>query len=226
MYCDELPEKYNEIAATYELSDKYKVVGLCEKLLALCESALSIENALIIYDQLLSMESRIPTGQFGRLSLLVLDILKMHTFLAFQSSSFTQIREETLIQLLNADFLFMKEIEIFDAAVRWVAAADGKSIADKRTTLRSIKQLIRFPLMSESQFYRAVELSRKIFTGIDEQLFTEQELAEFAKYYKTENLEELKTVVYDAEPRRGSMVVKLDYDYERVSSVSFERFLF
>lgn len=219
MYCDELPEKHSEIAATYLLSDKYKVVGLCEKLLALCQSAISIEYALIIYDQVLAMQSRLPTDQFDWLSANLLDILRTHTFLAFQSESFKEIREETLMELLKVDFLYIREIELFEAAMRWLAAADSKTIADQRSTLRAIKQLIRFPLMTKRQLYYAIHLSRGLCTSIGEQLFTQQELAEFDKYYETGDLNELKTVAYDDEPRRDSMVVKIDYDSNEVSSL-------
>ena len=219
MYCDELPsgDKLNEIAVTYQVSDKYKVIGLCEKLLKLCESMLSIENALILYDQLLCIQSLVPAYKFIDLSEQALDIIKMHTFLVFKSSSFLQIRKETLVKLLDANFLFLKEIETFLAAVRWIAE-NCKTAEEQRNTLKSIKQLIRWPLMSKGQFKYAIDQSQKFFNKSGDQLFSSLELDEFAKYYEDEEPERtLSLTEYNDEPRRESLVVKIDYDREQVS---------
>ena len=100
MYCDELSseDKLNEIAVIYQLSDKYKVIGLCEREIAqtLRIHALDRKRADLDY-QLLCMQSLVPTRQLTNLTEQALDIIKMHTFLVFQSSPFRQIRKATPI---------------------------------------------------------------------------------------------------------------------------------
>lgn len=219
MYCDELSFSENQLALTYQLSDRFKVIGLCESLLARCQTTLSIDNALILYDQLLCMEGKVPADEYTELFESALDIVKMHTFLAFRSASFPLIRKETLLDLLDADFLFIKEIELFLAAMRWITT-NCKTADEQKATLRSIKNLIRFPLMSKSQFDYAILMSQKCFPTNEDQLFSALELNEFVRYFQNGDNNQLKLTDYNSDPRRSSLVIKIDYDSEQVCIAS------
>lgn len=180
---------------------------------------ISIENSTLIYDQYLQL------GVLERFSLDALDeIINLHAFVAFNSSVFLKIQNQTLIKLLEMNTLLIDELDLFSACVRWLRAdaerqKEEESAVDRVKLFNSFKHLIRFPLIAERDFFG--EKTRMLEGDDDEPeviapvrsgLFTAGELEEFRSYYKSKNPTVLSTS-YNFNQRNGLRVGKLIYDW-------------
>ena len=119
MYCDEINTDYCLIASTYLAAKKFKLERLAGGLLNHCTNNLRIDNCAIIYDQLLKMPDHTthPKSYYVRCCE---QLISMHTFLVFRSPLFIKISKETLIKIIKGDKLFIKEIDLFLACLRWI----------------------------------------------------------------------------------------------------------
>ena len=202
-------------------SDKYLVSGLCEKLLRFAKEVTSPQNSTLVYDQYLQFgifERFNDNPLFGLESLD--EMINVHATLAFNSSEFLKIQKETLIKLLERDSLLIDECELFSACVRWLAAEvkrqkERTTPINKAALFASFKHLIRFPLMSESEFFgeKAFDPEIQMIAPAKSNLFTDEELQEFRNYFKSKQRSAL-SINYSFEKRNGLRVAKLIYDWQ------------
>ena len=175
-----MPIVHTEIAVTYQSAIKYDVIGLCDKLLDYCQTSLDIENSLVIFDQYLRLEKSISEDELQYFSNKCLNLIKMHTYLAFQSNQFLKISKEAMLTLLEGDYLFIREIDLYIACLKSIKANFKDD--EQLNQLKSIRSFIRWPLMSKKQ------LDYAIASTSGKQLFSEQELKEFGNFFKTKKL--------------------------------------
>lgn len=203
----------SDLSSTYMVAKTYSIDDLCDRLLEYADKELqSIYTSTLVYDQYLRLgdlaSSRLDEA---------LAIINVHAYLAFLHPSFTEISKSTLIKLLQSDQLFIREKDIYYASIRWIRAELARNrleenFENKLTLFNSIMHLIRFPIMTEHQFFRATRERRFAYEPIFElcparsALFDENELKEFDKYFRTKSTENASwpTSLYNSN-RRGRM---------------------
>lgn len=112
--------------------DKYLVHDFQERLLEHIENNLNKSNCTLIFDQLLKIEKENVCLD------LVESFIKLNASAAFHSDSFLQIDQQSLIRLLNFDYLNVSEFDILIACLRWAHAKLKE--ANKKATLTNVQK--------------------------------------------------------------------------------------
>jgi hypothetical protein len=77
----------------------------------------------------------------------------------FESMEFLNISETLLLTLLKEDDLFLSEVDLFKYASRWVNHKE-----ERKGSIAKINALIRYRLMSSSEFFQVLALDSTFFT--------------------------------------------------------------
>ena len=197
-------------------ADKYLVDGLCDKLINFSREITSFRNCLLIYDNYLrsGILDRFDGEELS-------EMINLHAYLAFNSDDFLKIQKETLIRLLERNELLIDEPDLFSACFRWLKAEAERRKSQANPVSRvalfaSFKHLIRFPLMSENEFFgdRPSQFvsENEMVAPAKSGLFTDSELQEFRRYYESSDPKAL-SVAYNFNKRNGLRVGKLIYDW-------------
>lgn len=217
-------DDFSQFSVTYMAADKYLVSGLCDKLVKFSKQVVSIENSTLIYDQYVQLG---VLERFNLEDLEVDEIINLHAYLAFNSSDFLKIRKQTLIKLLEKNTLLIDELDLFSACVRWLRAdaerqKEDESPVNQVKLFNSFKQLIRFPLIAEKDFFGARtrpfenDGEPPVIAPASTGLFTDDELAEFRNFYTSNDPSALSTS-YNLSPRNDLRVAKLIFDWQTKS---------
>ena len=208
-------KRHWEIASTCFLANQYSIEDLSTKLLKSCHENLTIYNCALIYDQYLKLGDMIGGEYLDK----VVEVINLNADLVFKSNMFSMIGKETLIKLLESDSLFIKEKDVFYGVVDWINAELSRqklkiNLNNQSKLFNEFKKLIRFPLMSKTQFDNGPANS---------QLFTAFELIEFDKYFETKDTNVL-SVDYNANERGALQIYKLQFDEDDVLYKGVDRF--
>lgn len=123
-------------------------------------------------------------------------LIDLHASVVFLHENFLKIDLDSLIRLLERDELFIREKDVYYACMNWMneylkRKGEKINLSNKFDLFNQIKHLIRFPLMSEEQFFNSVRIKKFPFEHDIELencpaksgLFSEKELNEFRKWY-------------------------------------------
>lgn len=155
-----------ELYETYVAGDKYLVHDLNDRLIEFIESRLDASNCCIIYNELVKIREHDELLDKAK------RLIRSDAKVAFGNELFESIDKDTLIDLLNFQWLNVREIDILESCLRWVEAKIEKlglipTNENKREVFSAIKFHIRFSELS------AKELGT--FAGI-ESLLTNEEI--------------------------------------------------
>lgn len=113
------------------------------------ESDLDESNCSIIFDQLVKI------GVEDVATDLVQSFIKIGPSAALLSDSFLQMEEQSLIRLLNTDYLNVSEIDILRACSRWAQAKADRSGREMREEFEGVKCLINFADLTMNELSKA-----------------------------------------------------------------------
>lgn len=184
---------------------------LCDKLLKFTDKHMLPDNAITIFDQYLKLGDLIETKVDD-----VAGVINLHTYIAIQSSGFANIGKETLVLLLESNQLFVKEKDLYYATLKWVRAELMRqklevTLENKRRLFSEFKHLIRFPIMSKTQFFSAEKINEQKdleFCPAKSGFFSEAELKEFEVYFEFKDPKVL-SVNYKTEERARQFIGRL-----------------
>lgn len=131
---------------------KYLLVDMIDDLNGYVKHSLNVSNACIVYDQMLAFKAKL-NGPIEESRLRCITIIKANAEEAIKADTFTAINQQTLISILNFDYLRISEFELLKACLRWTDAElkrrDLKvTAANRRTIFESIQGLIAFRVLS------------------------------------------------------------------------------
>ena len=132
-----------ELYATYLAGDKYLVNHLVDSLIDFIRKNLNASNCCLIYEQL---------GRIQRDDELldqIRNLIKLHSDTAFKSDKFTEISQETLVDILKFESLNIDEIDVLKACWNWIEKQIVKldiqaTEVSRQKLFQPIKPLIRF----------------------------------------------------------------------------------
>ena len=164
---DEQELKPCDLWVTYMAADKYLVEGLKDELMLGSVYRLNKFNVCLLFDQFL----KIPLDEVG--SFLRKDkgallnefkkFIQVYSKDAFESESFLEIDEETLVELLKLEFLNMPETDVLRACLRWTDAEMKRqglvaTNENKRKVFSQVKPFVRFIDLNYDQLTELAEL--------------------------------------------------------------------
>lgn len=172
------------------------VSDFTECLLKFAKLELSYDSAIPIYRQFFKLRSVLEEKEFDD----VLNMIATYADLIFRLDSFLELEKETLISLLELDFLIIKEIDLFKSLQRWinhqvVNANSSVNPIDQLNLFKSFKHLIKFRLLNAKEFNNKIPRS----------LLTDEELQNLEHFIAN------KTADYLIRNREAG---KLTYDFK------------
>ena len=149
---------------------------------------MSIDNAIIIYDQYLKLGDLVETKLDD-----VIGVIQLYTYVGIQSSGFANISKPTLVWILENRRLFVKEKDLYYATLGWVRAELKRknlelNLKNKARLFSDFKHLIRFPIMSRKQFFNPDRINEKKDMEpcpANSGFFNEEELKEFESFFES-----------------------------------------
>lgn len=187
--------KLSDLWVTYLAADKYLVEELRGELILGSMNRLNKFNVCLLYDQFL----RIPFDDTGSLICREATLNSLKKFIqaysrdAFESESFTEIEEDTLVNLLGFEFLNMPESDVLNACLKWVNAQVERqglvaTAENKQKVFAPIKHFIRFTDLEDEQLGKMNELKEALSLDEFASLFLKltKEWDQFSIEYKTE----------------------------------------
>ena len=166
LYGFEIDFKLSELYESYVAADKYLMHEFKEAFFEYIKGKLTAENSCLIYDQLMKI------GDLDEISLAhVRTVIIESSKQAFESECFTQIDQDTVINLLSLDEQSIDEFDLFAAVSKWVdceVQRQGLPVNDenRRSVFEPIKGYIVFTALTLDQIAKRKEVS---------QLLTEEE---------------------------------------------------
>lgn len=136
----------------YQAADKYCVTSLREKLLKAINSKLNSKNVLYFYESLIAFPTTKDEDLFE-----IYRIMDNHTKDVFETEIFKLINKDTLALILKRDNLTIREMDVYRACLAWTDHKLSKKKIEvtpnaRRKSLGDMIYLIRFPLMSSTEF--------------------------------------------------------------------------
>lgn len=126
--------------------------------------SLNESNCFIIYDQLVKLQR----DCFSSLEK-ARKLIQLNSKLAFDSDYFTEIGEETLVDLLKMKYLTVSEIDILLSVSDWIDAQVQRgnlpSTESKQTLFEPFKNLIRFDNLSAEEISKNANVLKSILTA-------------------------------------------------------------
>lgn len=199
---------------------------MCDKLLRFTDKHMLPDNAITIFDQYMKLGDLIDAKVDD-----VAGVINLHTYIAVQSPGFANIGKETLVLLLESNELFVKEKDLYYATLRWVRAEllrqkKEVTLENKRRLFNEFKHLIRFPIMSKTQFFNAERMPHNEkkefeFCPAKSGFFTETELKEFEAYFESKDPKVL-SVNYKTEERARQYIGRLKLIKNQAGELEYE----
>ena len=159
--------KPGDFWVTYLAADKYLVEKLKDELMLGSVYRQNKANVCLLFDQFL----KIPfdeVGSFlreekGTILNEFKKFIQAYSKDAFESESFTEIDEETLIELLRLEFLNLSESDVLKACLRWVNAEVEReglvaTSENKQKVFSQVKPFVRFIDLDYDQLTELGEL--------------------------------------------------------------------
>ena len=136
----------------YQAADKYCVTSLREKILKAINSKLNSKNVLYFYESLIAFPTTKDEDLFE-----IYRIMDNHTKDVFETEIFKLINKDTLALILKRDNLTIREMDVYRACLAWTDHKLSKKKIEvtpnaRRKSLGDMIYLIRFPLMSSTEF--------------------------------------------------------------------------
>ena len=124
-------------------ADKYLIYHLGDRLLERIKNETNQSNCCFIYDQLIKLQKEVEELNHVR------NFIEKNSNSAFKNELFTQISQDTLIDILEMNCLCIKEIDILIACLNWVDAEVKRqkldaTIENKQKVFAPFKSLIKF----------------------------------------------------------------------------------
>ena len=164
LYCDEAKLNGNNVMQVLYLAKKFMVPSLVLKCTKFLEQNLDAVNVFAVLPQAILFDESPLIAQCW-------DIVDAEINEAITSKLFEEIDQELFSKVLERDSLSASEIDLFRAADRWATSeCERRGLVatgnEKRKVLGPVLQLIRFPLMTKSEFIDVV-LSTEILNLLD-----------------------------------------------------------
>ena len=140
------------------LAKKYIVPSLTEKCVKVFQESLEPDNAVTVLEQAMHFDEK-------KLEKKCWKVVESQTGKVVSSEAFCHISQGTLINILKRDKLScIKEIELFQAVLKWSSAQCAKSGLEatgenRRAVIGDALYQIRFPAMSQKEFAQNVSRS-------------------------------------------------------------------
>lgn len=150
MYSDEINLEADTVLATLYAAKKYIVPALAKACVSFLETSLEAKNACVLLSQSQLFEEPQLTQRCW-------ELLDAQAELALRSDGFTDIDPPTLELILQRETLNVREVQLFQAALRWAAAECRRrglmvTPRNKRAVLGKALYLVRFPTMTLQEF--------------------------------------------------------------------------
>jgi hypothetical protein len=157
LYMDECTLTGDSVVAIMYLAKKYILPSLVEKCTNFLSANLNVENALDVLEQATGFEEKELEKECWK-------FIVSHTRKVIASDSFNNISQTTLAKLLMRDKLYIPEVELFQAVLKWIDFQC--SCKNLETTAENRRSIIgkaiygfRFCTMSHKQFVEQVSKS-------------------------------------------------------------------
>ncbi|ELU04237.1 hypothetical protein CAPTEDRAFT_219878 [Capitella teleta] len=189
LYCDVVEPEPDSVLATLYVAKKYMVPHLARQCVQFLETSLTCKNACVLLSQSRLFEEPELMNRCW-------EVIDAQAEEALASEGFTEMDYDSLEMVLGRETLNVKEISLFQAAVRWAEVeCSRREIANtsgnKRKVLGKALQLIRIPSMKLDEFADSAAQS-----GI----LTLQETNDVFLYFTAQNKPDVPFV---QNPRRG-----------------------
>jgi hypothetical protein len=157
LYTEECTLTGDNVVAIMYLAKKYNLPSLGEKCTNFLSENLNVENALDVLEQATGFEEKELEKECWK-------CIVSHTRKVVASDSFNNISQSTLAKLLMRDKLYIPEVELFQAVLKWIDfQCSCKNLEPTSENRRSIigKAIygFRFFTMSHKQFAEHVSKS-------------------------------------------------------------------
>ncbi|CAM1293995.1 BTBD6 (predicted) [Pycnogonum litorale] len=191
IYCDMIDLNTDNVLATLYAAKKYIIPHLARACVTFVETSLTTHNACLLLSQSKLFEE-------PELMHRCWEVIDAQTSMAIASDGFTDIDFETLMSLLGRETLNVKELDLFEAAIKWgevkcIRNDMEPTAKNKRKVLGDALNLIRIPAMKLEEFANGVAQS-----GI----LTSQETTEIFLNYTASNFS-AKFTLFSSKPRKG-----------------------
>lgn len=139
----------SELLETYMVGNKYLFHHWSDAISEYLREKLNAQNCLSVYDQLHWTDD-------VQLLPMVGDFISENCEVAFKSSSFTELSENALIQILRSLRLSIQEIDVLQSVTGWISAEIQRqglaaTVENKRKLFEPIKPFIRFTDLDASE---------------------------------------------------------------------------
>lgn len=134
------------------LANKYLIKKLPEKCAEFIENNISIENTLSILKGSIYFKCELIEEK-------CVDFIKKNTDKVMGDRNFLQTDEETVRYLLTLNKMNCIEITVFNLVIKWAEAYCARKNNDL-SSLRDLFRLIRFPVMSATDFTDCIKYSK------------------------------------------------------------------
>ncbi|KAJ8310100.1 hypothetical protein KUTeg_011965 [Tegillarca granosa] len=172
LYTDDIDVDRDIVTPLLHASEKYQVTTLSKKCATYLESAVSVSNVCVIFEQ---------ASFFGLTNLVLkaLRIIEENTEKVLKSKGFTSLSKASIGCILRSENLTAKEVSIFRAAMKWAAAECERkgmipSGQNQRQMLGELFFHIRIPLLTLDEFTKYV---------VDTGVLTEREQLQLFKFF-------------------------------------------
>lgn len=242
IYTDEIVEDLNSFSSIYRVADRFLVTSLCERLLAYLNSILTIERSILIYDEYVKLDFLKENVASDLKTMFTM--INFYSYPILSSQNFLQISLESILELLESEFLTINEIDLFSCIVKWIREnlrqqQKEVNLPNQIEIFSIFKHLIRFPIMSEREFFGyemkphidgffpdEVEAIRPAESG----LFSNQELEEFRTFFRTKDEKSILSTNYVFRKRNKLKIARLDFDHRTsnfyMKKIDDEEFLY
>ncbi|KAG1652192.1 BTB/POZ domain-containing protein 3 [Nymphon striatum] len=193
LYCDEINLETDNVLAILYAAKKYIVPHLARACVAFMETSLTARNACVLLSQSRLFEE-------SDLMQRCWEVIDAQAAMALTSEGFTEIDIDTLKSILARETLNIKEIDLFEATLRWAKAECLRdniepSTDNQRKVLKDALNLIRIPAMKLEEFANGAAQS-----GI----LNLQEITDIFLHYTASKK---PSVEYSSKPRKGLKVL-------------------
>jgi hypothetical protein len=188
IYTDECNLTTDNAMSVLYLATKYIVSSLVQKCIKFLEANLAPENAFTVVQQAIRyIEEELEKKSW--------DLIELHTYEAVTSDAFTSIDQETLAKLLKRESLNVKEVDLFNAVLKWSEAECSRkgteaNTKNKRTVLGNAIYQIRFASMTLQEF--AWNTTDSDLLTADEMIFFYQNFSGVERLSEVWNMSERK----------------------------------
>lgn len=139
-----------QLYETYTAGDKYLVCDLSHRLIETVKNSLSESNCCIVYNELIKF------SDYDELIERAKRLIRSETKVAFEDELFECLDRDSLVDILNFEWLGLEEIKILGSCLRWVEADIERmnlvqTGPSKRKVFTAIKHHIPFSDMTPEE---------------------------------------------------------------------------